>query len=349
MIKPTKKTFFYQDAGVNIDKANALVQSIKHVAARTYRAGTLNSIGGFGGLFELSIDYYHQPVLVSSADGVGTKLKLAIELNRHNTIGIDLVAMCVNDIITMGAKPLFFLDYYATGCLNNEQANEILTGIGQGCRIAETSLIGGETAEMPGLYKQGDYDLAGFCVGIVEKEKIIDGSQVKIGDVLIALASSGPHANGYALIRKIITHTKSSLTQPFENTTLGDILLTPTRIYVKTLKRLLTEVDVHAIAHITGGGLVENIPRVLPSYTQAAIQTKTWKWPFIFQWLQKQGRISTEEMWRTFNIGVGLVLCVHKNECDKTLALLTTFREKAWFMGEIQFSSYKHPQVVMFL
>lgn len=346
MIDTTKKPLSYRNAGVDIDKANRLVNSIKHIAKKTHRAGTLGSIGGFGGLFKLPSGY-HQPVLVSSTDGVGTKLKLAIELNRHNTIGIDLVAMCVNDIITTGAEPLFFLDYYATGHLNNEQANEILTGIGKGCEIAEISLIGGETAEMPGLYEQGNYDLAGFCVGIVEKEKIIDGSQVKMGDVLIALASSGPHSNGYSLIRKIIVHKKVPLTQSIEHTTLGDILMTPTRIYVNTLKQILTAVNIRAIAHITGGGLVENIHRVLPPHTQAAIQTKSWKWPFIFQWLQKQSQASTEEMWRTFNVGVGLILCVSKNESDKTLKLLGALGEKAWSIGEIQSSSYEHPHVVM--
>lgn len=347
MIDSTKKPLSYRDAGVDIDKANILVNSIKRIAKRTHRAGTLGSIGGFGGLFELPSSY-HRPVLVSGTDGVGTKLKLAIELNRHNTIGIDLVAMCVNDIITTGAEPLFFLDYYTTGYLNNEQANEILTGIGEGCEIAEISLLGGETAEMPGLYGQDDYDLAGFCVGIVEKEKIIDGSQVKVGDILIALASSGPHSNGYSLIRKIIAYKKASLTQSFENATLGDVLLMPTRIYVNTLKQLLTEVNIHAIAHITGGGLVENIHRVLPPHTQAAIQTKSWEWPPIFQWLQKQSQVSTEEMWRTFNIGVGLVLCVNKNESDKTLELLSALGEQAWFIGEIQSSPRKHPHVVMF-
>ena len=347
MINSTKRSLSYRDAGVDIDKANTLVNAIKHIAKRTNRTGTLGSIGSFGGLFELPSGY-RQPVLVSGTDGVGTKLKLAIDLNRHDTIGIDLVAMCVNDVITTGAEPLFFLDYYTTGYLNNEQASEILTGIGEGCEIAKISLIGGETAEMPGLYEQGNYDLAGFCVGIVEKEKIIDGSQVKVGDVLIALASSGPHSNGYSLIRKIIAHTKASLTQSFENTTLGDILLTPTRIYVNTLKQLLTEVNIHAIAHITGGGLVRNIHRVLPPYTQAAIQTQSWEWPPIFQWLQKQSQVSTEEMWRTFNIGIGLVLCVNKNESNKTLKLLSTLGEKAWSIGEIQSSSHKHPHVVMF-
>ncbi|MFW0072889.1 MAG: phosphoribosylformylglycinamidine cyclo-ligase [Coxiella-like endosymbiont] len=346
MIGSVKKPISYRDAGVDIDKANTLVNTIKHIAKRTNRTGSLGRIGGFGGLFELPSGY-RQPVLVSGTDGVGTKLKLAIELNRHNTIGIDLVAMCVNDVIATGAEPLFFLDYYATGYLNNEQASKILTGIGKGCVIAKISLIGGETAEMPGLYEQGDYDLAGFCVGIVEKEKIIDGSQIKVGDVLIALASSGPHSSGYSLIRKIIAHTKVPLTQSFENATLGDILLTPTRIYVNALNRLLAEVNIHAIAHITGGGLVRNIHRVLPPHTQAAIQTQSWEWPLIFRWLQKQSRVSTEEMWRTFNIGVGLVLCVNKNESDKTLELLSAFGEKAWAIGEIQFSSHQHPHVVM--
>ena len=347
MIDSAKEPLSYHDAGVDIDKADVLVDAIKRIAKRTNRTGVLGDIGGFGGLFELPSGY-RQPVLVSGTDGVGTKLKLAIELNRHNTIGIDLVAMCVNDVITTGAEPLFFLDYYTTGCLNNQQAKEILTGIVEGCTIAKISLIGGETAEMPGLYKQDDYDLAGFCVGIVEKEKIINGNQIKAGDVLIALASSGLHSNGYSLIRKIIARVKAPLTQPFGNATLGDILLTPTRIYVNTLRRLLTEVNIHAIAHITGGGLIRNIHRILPPYTRASIQTRSWEWPLIFRWLQKQSQASAEEMWRTFNVGVGLVVCVNKNERNKTLELLSTLGEKAWSIGEIQSSSHQHPHVIMF-
>lgn len=347
MTGPTKhKPLSYRNAGVNIEKASTLVSAIKPIAKRTHRPGVLSGIGGFGGLFELPTGYKH-PVLVSGTDGVGTKLKLAIELNRHDTIGMDLVAMCANDIITTGAEPLFFLDYYATGHLNNEQAEQILAGIGEGCEIAEIALIGGETAEMPGLYKRADYDLAGFCVGIVEKEKIIDGSRVHVGDVLIALASSGPHSNGYSLIRKLITRAKIPLTQSFEKTTMGEALLTPTRIYVKSIKRLLHEIDVHGLAHITGGGFIENIPRVLPLHTQAAINTKSWQWPSIFDWIQKEGHVATEEMWRTFNLGVGMVLCVNKNDVDKTLELLSALGEKAWRIGEIQPSPQEQPQVVM--
>ncbi|AAO91230.2 phosphoribosylformylglycinamidine cyclo-ligase [Coxiella burnetii] len=336
----------YCKAGVDIEKAADLVEAIKPIAKRTRRPGVLSGIGGFGGLFELPRGY-KQPVLVSGTDGVGTKLKLAVELNRHDTIGIDLVAMCVNDVITTGAEPLFFLDYYATGHLNNEQAKQILTGIGAGCELAEVALIGGETAEMPGLYRQKDYDLAGFCVGVVEKEKIIDGSRVRVGDALIGIASSGPHSNGYSLIRKILARAKIPLSQSFENKSLADGLLAPTRIYVKTIKRLFSEINVHALAHITGGGLIENVPRVLPSYTQAVIDSNGWEWPAIFHWLQKQGKVPIEEMWRTFNMGVGMVLCLDKKEVRKTLELLAALGETAWILGEIQSSSEEQPRVTI--
>ncbi|WP_267257127.1 phosphoribosylformylglycinamidine cyclo-ligase [Coxiella endosymbiont of Ornithodoros maritimus] len=336
----------YRKAGVDIEKAADLVEAIKAIAKRTRRPGLLSGVGGFGGLFELPRGYKH-PVLVSGTDGVGTKLKLAVELNRHNTIGIDLVAMCVNDVITTGAEPLFFLDYYATSHLNNEQSKQILTGIGAGCELAEVVLIGGETAEMPGLYKQKDYDLAGFCVGVVEKEKIIDGSRVRGGDALIGIASSGPHSNGYSLIRKILARARIPLSQPFENKSLADGLLTPTRIYVRTIKRLLSEINLHALTHITGGGLIENVPRVLPPYTQAVIDSNGWKWPPIFHWLQKQGKVPIEEMWRTFNMGVGMLLCLDKEEVQKTLELLTALGETAWILGEIQSLSEEQPRVTI--
>jgi phosphoribosylformylglycinamidine cyclo-ligase len=336
----------YRDAGVDIDEADALVDKIKHLAKKTTRPGVLGGIGGFGALFELS-DRYKHPVLVSGTDGVGTKLKLAIDLQRHETIGIDLVAMCVNDILTTGAEPLFFLDYFATGKLNAEQAKVIIAGISEGCKLANTALVGGETAEMPGLYQANDYDLAGFCVGVVEKDKIIDGSQVRVNDVLIALASSGPHSNGYSLIRKVLSKNNIALSTAFAKSTLGDVLLTPTRIYVKTIRQLLTTIDIHAMAHITGGGLVENIPRVLPAHTQAIINKKSWVWPEIFQWLQTQGNIAVEEMWRTFNVGVGMVICIKESDVKKTLELLTGLGETAWPIGHVASSTQMQPVVVI--
>jgi len=343
MTKP-KQPLTYRDAGVNIDEADTLVDNIKHLAQKTTRPGVLGSIGGFGALFELQGRYTH-PVLVSGTDGVGTKLKLAITLQRHETIGIDLVAMCVNDILTTGAEPLFFLDYFATGKLNAEQAKTIIAGISDGCKLANTALIGGETAEMPGLYQDQDYDLAGFCVGVVEKNKIIDGSEVRVNDVLIGIASSGAHSNGYSLIRKILTDTNTALTAPFGQSTIGETLLTPTRIYVKSVRKLLNAVDVHAIAHITGGGLLENIPRVLPTYTQAVIDTKSWAWPEIFKWLQTQGQIETAEMWRTFNVGVGMVICVKETDAKQAIDLLVGMGETAWPIGRIASSTESTPSV----
>lgn len=341
-----KKPLSYRDAGVDIEKASLFVNSIKPIAKRTHRPEVLSGIGGFSGLFELPSGYNH-PVLISGTDGVGTKLKLAIDLNNHNNIGIDLVAMCVNDIITSGAEPLFFLDYYATSHLNIEQARQILGGIGKGCEMVGMALIGGETAEMPGLYGNTDYDLAGFCVGIVEKERIIDGSQVRVGDVLIALPSSGPHSNGYSLIHKIIARTKIKPTDAFEDTTFGDALLAPTRIYAQTIKQLLRHFNLHAIAHITGGGLVDNIPRMLPSSMKAVIHTHSWDRPAIFQWLQKEGRVTEQEMIRTFNVGVGMILCIAEKDIDKVLDLLLTLGEKAWVIGEVQLFSQKKSNVVI--
>ncbi|NOQ90063.1 MAG: phosphoribosylformylglycinamidine cyclo-ligase, partial [Gammaproteobacteria bacterium] len=290
------KSLSYRDAGVNIDAGNALVEKIKSSVASTNRPGVMGSLGGFGGLFELPTNY-KQPVLVSGTDGVGTKLKLAIDLNKHDTIGIDLVAMCVNDILVLGAEPLYFLDYYATGELDTEIAANVVEGIAEGCRQSNAALIGGETAEMPGMYDKGDYDLAGFCVGVVEKQKIIDGYKVKAGDVMIAIASSGPHSNGYSLVRKIIEVSKADINAAFGDeddsmgATLGDALLAPTRIYVKALHELLAKFDIHAMAHITGGGLLENIPRVLPEGAQAVIDKNSWQLPEVFQWLQNNGNV----------------------------------------------------------
>ncbi|MFV9992406.1 MAG: phosphoribosylformylglycinamidine cyclo-ligase [Coxiella endosymbiont of Dermacentor nuttalli] len=342
----SKKLLSYRDAGVDIEKVNLFVNSIKPIAKRTHRPEVLSGIGGFSGLFKLP-GGYNCPVLVSGTDGVGTKLKLAIDLNRHNTIGIDLVAMCVNDIITSGAEPLFFLDYYATNSLNIEQAHQILAGIIKGCEMAGIALIGGETAEMPRIYDGVNYDLAGFCVGIVEKEKIIDGSQVHIGDILIALAASGPHSNGYSLIHKILARAKVKPTDVFKDSTFGDTLLIPTRIYAQIIKQLLHNFNLHFITHITGGGLIENIYRVLPPFMRAVINTRSWDWPEIFQWLQKEGGVTEQEMIRTFNLGIGMVLCIAEKDTNKVLDFLLSLGEKAWIIGEIQFSLNKEPNVMM--
>ncbi len=332
---PHSPTLSYRDAGVDIEAGNRLVDRIKPHAKRTHRPGVLGGLGGFGALFELPLDRYRQPVLVSGTDGVGTKLKLALELRRHDTIGIDLVAMCVNDVLVVGAEPLFFLDYYATGQLDVEVAAAVIQGIADGCEQAGAALVGGETAEMPGMYGEGDYDLAGFCVGVVEKKRIIDGSRVAPGDVLLGLASSGPHSNGYSLIRKILAVGGAKLDQPFEDRTLGETLLAPTRIYVKPVLQLLTQVEVHAIAHITGGGLTENLPRVLPPRTKAIIDTASWPRPAIFQWLQQQGGVAEAEMWRTFNCGVGMVIGVTAEDAERAQTILRDAGETVWTLGRI--------------
>ena len=331
------KPLSYRDAGVNIDAGNAFVEKIKASVASTNRPGVLGSLGGFGGLFELP-ENYKQPVLVSGTDGVGTKLKLAIDLNRHDSIGIDLVAMCVNDILVLGAEPLYFLDYYATGELNTEIAASVIEGIAEGCRQSSAALIGGETAEMPGMYGKGDYDLAGFCVGVVEKQKIIDGSKVKTGDAMIAIGSSGPHSNGYSLVRKIIEVSGADIRTTFgtQNKSLADALLAPTRIYVKAIHALLPEFDIHAMAHITGGGLLENIPRVLPEKAQAVIDKNNWQLPAIFQWLQQNGNVESNEMFRTFNCGVGMVLMVNTDDVDSIISILNQNGENAWYLGHVE-------------
>ncbi len=323
----------YQDAGVDIDAGNRLVDRIKPIARRTTRPGVLAGLGGFGALFELPLERYRQPVLVSGTDGVGTKLKLAMASGRHDTIGIDLVAMCVNDLIVQGAEPLFFLDYFSTGRLDVDMAEQVISGIGQGCELAGAALVGGETAEMPGMYEGDEYDLAGFCVGIVEKERLIDGSRVSPGDALIALASSGPHSNGYSLIRKIIEVSSADLHQHHEDGTLLDALMAPTRIYVKPLLQLFEHVPVNALAHITGGGVLENLPRVLPTHCKAVIDD--WQWPAIFHWLQAQGKVAREEMLRTFNCGVGMILCVGRQDAKQTLDRLERLGETAWEIGAI--------------
>lgn len=325
----------YKDAGVDIVAGNALVERIKPIAARTRIPGVMAGLGGFGSLFELPLNKYKNPVLVSGTDGVGTKLKLAIDSGIHNTVGIDLVAMCVNDIIVQGAEPLFFLDYFATGKLDVNIAAAVIEGIGKGCELAGAALVGGETAEMPNMYADGDYDLAGFCVGIVEKSDMLDGSKVSAGDKLIGLASSGAHSNGYSLIRKIIERNQSSLDQPFDGKTLGETLLAPTRIYVKSLLTLIKQIPVHALAHITGGGLTENLPRVIPDNLNAKIDLKSWQFPAIFDWLQSNGNVSQADMLITFNCGVGMVICVAPEDEAATLNLLTELGETAFVMGEI--------------
>ncbi len=330
----TPTSISYKDAGVDIDAGNALVERIKGVAKRTRRPEVMAGLGGFGALCEIPAGY-KQPVLVSGTDGVGTKLRLAMDLGRHDQIGIDLVAMCVNDLIVAGAEPLFFLDYYATGKLNVDVATDVVTGIGTGCELAGCALVGGETAEMPGMYEGEDYDLAGFCVGVVEKSDIIDGSQVKIGDVLIGLASSGPHSNGYSLIRKIIDVKGAKLDQPMGDTTLADALMQPTRIYVKPLLKLIRESQVNALSHITGGGLLENIPRVLPDNAKAIVDVSSWQRPPVFDWLQEQGNVEAHEMYRTLNCGVGMVLVVPTERRDEALALLAAEGEEAFVVGQI--------------
>jgi phosphoribosylformylglycinamidine cyclo-ligase len=343
---PDQPSLSYRDAGVNIDAGNQLVERIKGVAKRTRRPEILGGLGGFGALCELPSGY-RQPVLVAGTDGVGTKLRLAMTMGKHDTIGIDLVAMCVNDLIVAGAEPLFFLDYYATGELSIDTAVQVVEGIGTGCELAGCALVGGETAEMPGMYEGEDYDLAGFCVGVVEKSAIIDGSQVSAGDCLIGLASSGPHSNGYSLIRKILEVTDADLAQPMGDSSLGEALLTPTRIYVKSLLALFKQVPVKALSHITGGGLLENLPRVLPEHTEALIDLASWQRPPVFDWLQQQGNVDRDEMHRTFNCGVGMVICVAEEHAETALAQLGAAGETAWRIGSVRTGAASEPTVIL--
>lgn len=339
-----KTSLSYKDAGVDIDAGNALVERIKGVAKRTARPEVMGGLGGFGALCELPAGY-KQPVLVSGTDGVGTKLRLAMDLGKHDTIGIDLVAMCVNDLVVAGAEPLLFLDYYATGHLNVDMAADVVTGIGAGCELAGAALVGGETAEMPGMYEGDDYDLAGFCVGVVEKDEIIDGSKVRTGDALIGLASSGPHSNGYSLIRKILEVSDADLQQPMGDRTLAAALLEPTRIYVKPVLKLIREAQVNALSHITGGGLLENIPRVLPASAKAVIDIDSWTLPPVFQWLQAEGNVDAREMYRTFNCGVGMVIAVPAEQAEAAIALLQQAGENAWLIGQIEAAGEGEEQV----
>lgn len=340
----SNESLSYRDAGVDIDAGNALVDEIKDVTKRTLRPEVLSDLGGFAALCEIP-SKYKEPILVPATDGVGTKLKLAMLLNKHDTIGIDLVAMCVNDLIVCGAEPLLFLDYYATAGLNIATAKSVISGIGAGCELAGCALVGGETAEMPGMYSGEDYDLAGFAVGVVEKSEIIDQSRVTIGDCLIGLSSTGPHSNGYSLIRKILEVSDADLNSPFEGSTLGETLLTPTKIYVKALQDLASSVRVNALAHITGGGLIENIPRVLPDFSQALIDVSSWQRPAIFNWLKEQGNIEETEMYRTFNCGIGMVVCVSKNDADTALSILNANGDSAVIVGEIGSRTENEPAV----
>jgi phosphoribosylformylglycinamidine cyclo-ligase len=340
-----KPSLSYRDAGVDIDEGDALVDDIGAVVASTRRPEVLGGLGGFGALFEIPPGRYRHPVLVSGTDGVGTKLKLAIQLRRFDTVGIDLVAMCVNDVLVQGAEPLFFLDYYATGKLERRAAADVIRGIAEGCRQAGCALIGGETAEMPGMYALGDFDLAGFCVGVVEKDAILDGRKVGVGDAVIGLASSGPHSNGYSLIRKIVEVGGHDLGQAFENSTLGATLLAPTRIYVKPLLALMQTLPVHALAHITGGGLLENIPRVLPPGSAVRLERKAWSRPAIFDWLQREGGIADLEMHRTFNCGIGMVVIVPAAQASAALAQLRAAGESPALIGEVIAQPDGGPQV----
>ena len=335
MTQNDKQKLTYKQAGVDIEAGNQLVERIKPIAAKTRTAGVMAGLGGFGSLFELPLERYKQPILVSGTDGVGTKLKLAVKLNQHDTIGIDLVAMCVNDIIVQGAESLFFLDYFATGKLDIDTAASVIEGIGKGCELAGAALVGGETAEMPGMYAEGEYDLAGFCVGIVEKANIIDGTKVQTGDKLIGIASSGIHSNGYSLVRKILETRDISLDETLEGKSLGALLLEPTRIYVKSLLSLLKTVDVHALAHITGGGITENLPRVLTQGLSAEIKRNAWPQSALFNWLQTQGQLSDAEMLTTFNCGLGMIVCVSAEDEEKTLETLTALSETVFPIGEI--------------
>ena len=343
----SKPSLSYKDAGVDINACNELVERIKPHVKRTTRPEVIGGLGGFGALCAIP-GKYKEPILVSGTDGVGTKLRLAIDLKKHDTIGIDLVAMCVNDLVVQGAEPLFFLDYYATGKLDVDVASDVVKGIAEGCVQSGCTLVGGETAEMPGMYHAGDYDLAGFCVGVVEKSEIIDGSQVKVGDALIALGSSGPHSNGYSLIRKVIDVAGvNPATEQLDGRLLSEQVLAPTKIYVKSVLALIKQTEVHAIAHLTGGGFWENIPRVLPKNTKAVIYESSWEWQPVFKWLQEKGNIETYEMYRTFNCGVGMVIALPQSQVETALAILKQSGENAWLIGHIESAIDDEPQVII--
>lgn len=331
----SKNSLSYRDAGVDIDAGDALVENIKPYARRTMRPEVLGGLGGFGALFEIS-KKYQNPVLVSGTDGVGTKLKLAFMLDKHDTVGIDLVAMSVNDILVQGAEPLFFLDYFACGKLDVATATDVIKGIAAGCEQAGCALIGGETAEMPGMYPAGEYDLAGFAVGAVEKDKIITGKTIVAGDAVLGLASSGAHSNGYSLIRKIIERTGIDLNADFHGRPMREVVLAPTRIYVKPLLALMAALPVKGMAHITGGGLLENIPRVLPENLTALIDKDSWDMPPLFSWMQQEGNVAEKEMHRTFNCGIGMVVIVAREHADQAMRLLRDAGETVWQIGRVE-------------
>ncbi len=326
----------YASAGVNIEAGNDLIRRIKPHAKRTHTPGVLGGLGGFGALFQHDFSQYQEPVLVSSTDGVGTKLKIAFDLNRHDTVGRDLVAMCVNDLICLGAKPLFFLDYFATGKLSPDDAENVVRGIADGCVEAGCALIGGETAELPGFYKDGEYDLAGFTVGVVDKSKIIDGSQVEVGDAIIGLASSGLHSNGYSLARKILEPLGYQTFEEKLSATIGDALLTPTQIYIQSLSYLIENLEVRAIANITGGGFYENIPRALPPNTRARIRRDSWPIPPIFEMIRTLGNVEEREMFTTFNMGIGMAIVVTTGEVESAISHLASQKIKAFQIGEVR-------------
>lgn len=326
----------YRDAGVDIDAGEELVERIKPGVKRSMRREVLGGIGGFGALVEVPLDRYRQPVLVSGTDGVGTKLRLAIDTGRHDTVGIDLVAMCVNDVVVQGAEPLFFLDYFATGKLAVDIGVRVIAGIVEGCVQAGCALVGGETAEMPGMYHGEDYDLAGFCVGIVEKDAIIDGSRTGAGDIVLGLPSSGPHSNGFSMIRKILQVTGADIEAPVEGVALVDRLMTPTCIYVKPLLTLIRALPVHGLAHITGGGLVDNIPRVIPDGLEVVLERSSWRREPVFEWLQAQGRVADQEMYRVFNCGIGMTVQVAANDAAKAIAILRDAGQEALVIGEVK-------------
>ncbi len=329
----------YKKAGVDIDAGNQLVDLIKPAIRSTHRSEVMSSLGGFGGLFALQQNKYQQPILVSGTDGVGTKLRLAQKLKQHATIGIDLVAMCVNDVIVQGAEPLFFLDYFATGKLSVEEAKTVVEGIAEGCRQSGAALIGGETAEMPGMYDDGEYDLAGFCVGVVERDRLIDGSNINEDDVIIGLPSSGIHSNGFSLVNKIIETTNTSLDEKLDGNSLGELLLEPTIIYTQIVLALLDKYDVHGLCHITGGGLVENVPRVIPDGYLAQIDSQSWERPVVFQWLQNMGQVDESEMLRVFNCGMGMLVILPKHQAAEAIKLCQEKNHQAVEIGCIEKSS----------
>ena len=340
------KGLSYRDAGVDIDAGDDLVDSIKPLAKKTMREGVLAGIGGFGALFEVP-KRYKEPVLVAGTDGVGTKLRLAFEWNRHDTIGQDLVAMSVNDILVQGAEPLFFLDYFACGKLTVDTAATVVGGIAKGCELSGCALIGGETAEMPGMYPPGEYDLAGFAVGAVEKSKIITGNTIVPGDVVLAIASSGAHSNGYSLVRKIMERVGAKPSDDLGGRPLGDVVMAPTEIYVKPLLKLISEMDVKGMAHITGGGLVDNVPRVLPENTQAVLHRDSWQMPELFRWLQMKGGVADAEMVRVFNCGIGMVVIVAPAQADAAIKSLSAQGLKAWTVGEVVERPKDAPQTIV--